>query len=481
MRSLRLTAALGAGFLILACSGGTTDEAATDEPGLLADQDRDDDGFAHANDCNDDNAAINPDASEVCDPAVVDENCDGFVDSADPTAGGAVTAWHDADADGYGDPENPASVCELSDGFVGNDSDCDDTDPAINRGAEERCDPQDVDEDCNGLAEDADPNVYAESYTSWYPDRDGDGFGALSEGDLACDAPPSFSDESSDCDDVDSTIHVDALDVWCDGVDSDGSGGSDYDWDGDRFDADATTYPGAYETGARDSNCDGVARATPQAVADYDPRTSTLDLCSPVYLDGTASRDPGGSALTYAWELVNSPTTSGTSTDSLVEADDVEPTFIPDVAGDYSFELVVTNTSSVASVADSLSLTIADRATNIAPVANAGADDTTAHDATCSTGSYTAATCDDCTAVTYTLDASRSTDGDGDSLTYTWAISVGSGTVSSASGDTTTLSVPGGAGTYGSTLSTSVTVELTATDCFGDTDTVTLTATCTDV
>ena len=74
----------------------------------------------------------------------------------------------------------------------------------------------------------------------------------------------------SDCDDTDPSIHVGAEDVWYDGVDSDCSGGSDFDADGDGHDmgdapgedcddSDATIFPGAedlYYDGV-DSDCAG--------------------------------------------------------------------------------------------------------------------------------------------------------------------------------------------------------------------------------
>lgn len=46
---------------------------------------------------------------------------------------------------------------EDGDGFFANE-DCDDTNPAINLGADELCDDGDVDEDCDGLVNDDDDN-----------------------------------------------------------------------------------------------------------------------------------------------------------------------------------------------------------------------------------------------------------------------------------------------------------------------------------
>ncbi|MDB2632543.1 MopE-related protein [Flavobacteriaceae bacterium] len=58
------------------------------------------------------------------------------------------TYYLDADADGYGDPNNPISSCELNEGYVDNNSDCNDTDESINPGATEIEDG--IDNDCDG-------------------------------------------------------------------------------------------------------------------------------------------------------------------------------------------------------------------------------------------------------------------------------------------------------------------------------------------
>lgn len=48
-------------------------------------------------DCNDDDAAINPDADEICDDGV-DNDCNGFTDGDDPDCGGSDTDAGDTDA-----------------------------------------------------------------------------------------------------------------------------------------------------------------------------------------------------------------------------------------------------------------------------------------------------------------------------------------------------------------------------------------------
>lgn len=105
-------------------------------------------GFADNNlDCDDQDAATHPGATEVCDGA--DNNCDG-----QPDEGLAlVTLYRDGDGDGYGDSAATIDTCanQLA-GYVDSGTDCDDGNPAINPGAVEVYDS--LDNDCNGLVDD---------------------------------------------------------------------------------------------------------------------------------------------------------------------------------------------------------------------------------------------------------------------------------------------------------------------------------------
>ncbi|MCB9762814.1 MAG: right-handed parallel beta-helix repeat-containing protein [Alphaproteobacteria bacterium] len=87
-----------------------------------------------AEDCDDTDPAIHPDAEERCDG--VDQDCDSEVDE---DAADAVTAWADADGDGYGDPADGVTACTTPSGYADNAEDCDDTDAARYPGAPELC------------------------------------------------------------------------------------------------------------------------------------------------------------------------------------------------------------------------------------------------------------------------------------------------------------------------------------------------------
>jgi hypothetical protein len=84
-----------------------------------------------------------------------------------------------------------------------------------------------------------------------------------------------------------------------------------------------------------------------------------------VQLDGSASSDPDGDAITYSWSILFKP--SG-STASLSSAGIVDPTFVVDVAGTYVVQLTVSDSHGNVSLA-----TVEVTTDKIPPLANAGA------------------------------------------------------------------------------------------------------------
>jgi len=95
-------------------------------------------------DCDDSNKYTHPEASELCDD--MDNDCDGEIDEdvAD------LTWYLDEDGDEFGNPDASIEDCNIVDGYVLDDTDCDDNNPDVHPGAEEIIDNA-IDEDCDGL------------------------------------------------------------------------------------------------------------------------------------------------------------------------------------------------------------------------------------------------------------------------------------------------------------------------------------------
>ncbi len=169
-----------------------------------------------------------------------------------------------------------------------------------------------------------------------------------------------------------------------------------------------------------------------------------------VTLDGSASSDANGDALTYAWTLTSRP---AGSTAVLSGATSAKPTFVGDAAGTYVATLVV-NDGKVSSAAATVPITAT--VANAAPVAKAGSAQNVV------------------TGTVVTLDGSASSDANGDPLTYAWTLTsrpVGSTAVLSGTTSAKPTFVADAAGTYVATLvvndgkvsSAAATVLITAT------------------
>jgi len=258
-------------------------------------EDVDGDGYAPPEDCDDDDATINPDATELCDG--VDNDCDGDSDEDDAAD---TTPWYaDDDSDGFGDADSSTDACAVPTGHVDNDTDCDDDDATINPDATELCDG--VDNDCDGDSDEDD----AADTTPWYADDDSDGFGDADSSTDACEVPAGHVANNTDCDDADATANPASTEL-CDGVDNDCDGDTDEDdatdvatWyldgDGDGYgDAGSTTTGCAAPTGYVDNDTD---------CADRDPSVNpgATELCDrrDNDCDGDTDEDDAADARTW--------------------------------------------------------------------------------------------------------------------------------------------------------------------------------------
>ncbi|MCA9573467.1 MAG: putative metal-binding motif-containing protein, partial [Myxococcales bacterium] len=123
-----------------------------------------------ATDCDDTDPAIHPGAPEICN-ANVDDDCDGLADTADSSVVGALFLFADVDGDGWGDGPATRSCTPIA-GRVTTFGDCDDNDRNVSPSAPELCNG--LDEDCDGLTDDVDPDAQPRD---WFQDLDSDGYG----------------------------------------------------------------------------------------------------------------------------------------------------------------------------------------------------------------------------------------------------------------------------------------------------------------
>jgi RHS repeat-associated protein len=134
----------------------------------------------------------------------------------------------------------------------------------------------------------------------------------------------------------------------------------------------------------------------PIALPVLNPPNQSLLIGAPVQLDGSGSSDPSHLPLTYQWSFASVPTGSVATLSGPTTA---KPAFIPDLVGSYRVQLVVNN-----GFENGLPATLTLSASDVAPTANAGPNQTVTVGATVQ------------------LNGSGSTDVDGHPLTYQWTI-----------------------------------------------------------
>ena len=142
-------------------------------------------------------------------------------DDTDATVGEASTRYVDADGDGYGSTTT-GTACAAASGYADVSTDCDDSSAATNPAAQELCDDENADEDCDGTADDLDASSLGQS--TFYADGDADGYGGATTGKY-CDPPVGYTVDSTDCNDTIAGINPGATDIEDDGIDQDCDGG----------------------------------------------------------------------------------------------------------------------------------------------------------------------------------------------------------------------------------------------------------------
>ncbi|GMW01361.1 MAG: hypothetical protein AMXMBFR84_24980 [Candidatus Hydrogenedentota bacterium] len=109
-----------------------------------------------------------------------------------------------------------------------------------------------------------------------------------------------------------------------------------------------------FDDSSMDTVTISVTNDPPQANAGGD---QTLFQFEEVQLDGTGSSDPNSDPLTFAWTIVSQPIGSVTTLQNPTSS---TPTFIPDVAGNYTIGLIVNDgqpAAKVASTQDTVTIT----------------------------------------------------------------------------------------------------------------------------
>lgn len=119
--------------------------------------------------------------------------------------------YHDADGDGFGNEDDLINSCSVPPDYVLDHTDCDDTNPLMYPGAPELCNA--IDDNCNVLIDEG------LTFTTYYLDFDGDGFGNILITSSTCDGPPSgYVNNNTDCNDLNAFMNPGIAEI-CNGLD----------------------------------------------------------------------------------------------------------------------------------------------------------------------------------------------------------------------------------------------------------------------
>ncbi len=148
--------------------------------------------------------------------------------------------------------------------------------------------------------DDEDDSLDTGTASTWYQDRDADGYGDAVRSSDACIAPSGYTDSDTDCDDADASVNPGAAEV-CDEVDNDCDGDTDED---DALDA-ASWYTDADIDGygdyfgepilacdapsgavADNTDCDDSDASVNPGVADYCVMATPYEIQTGVFAEG---------------------------------------------------------------------------------------------------------------------------------------------------------------------------------------------------
>lgn len=193
-----------------------------------------------------------PTESDCSDQA--DNDNDGSTDCDDSDCSGSCSTWYlDSDGDEYGDSSNTTSAVSQPPGYVADSTDCDVDNPSVNPGATESCEDS-VDNNCDNFIDcddddcstnaactggdpetacedeedndedgaiDCDDSDCAGSCSTWYLDSDEDGYGDSSHSTSSVSRPSGYVNDSTDCNDNDSSVNPKATETCNDSTDND--------------------------------------------------------------------------------------------------------------------------------------------------------------------------------------------------------------------------------------------------------------------
>ena len=132
-------------------------------------------------------------------------------------------------------------------------------------------------------------------------------------------------------------------------------------------------------------------------VADAGPDQAITVIGTVLRLDGSQSYSPNGLSTTYQWSILSKPAGSNAALSGPTTA---MPSFVADIHGTYTIQLIVTDSLGTASSPAIVTVT----SNNTVPVASAGLSQSAV------------------VGQTVTLNGSGSSDADGDPLTYRWSL-----------------------------------------------------------